>query len=310
MADGSGSADRIVIYEIQPSRSGDHVRAFLSHPPPVPLPPWDRAWQQGHVEAPFDPHWRGSLMVDDYIGYKASFKTCDSTGTPHMVELGCWAHVRRKFHELHIANQSTLAARAMFLIGQLYEVERQIVQGQLFAADALALRQTTSKPVTQTLHQWLLASVAQVPHSSATAKAIQYALRRWPALIRYLDDARLPIDNNWAENQIRPCAVGRKNWLFAGSLRAGQRAASVMTLIQTAKINGIEPWQYLNDVLTRLPTHAASQIDELLPTRSGWAAHCPRAKASVEICSIDPAPEPLAAATPVALDNPYHQLLK
>ena len=106
-----------------------------------------------------------------------------------------------------------------------------------------------------------------MPDGSATAKAIDYTLNRWIALTRYLDDGELPIDNNWVENQIRPIAIGRNNWLFAGSLRAGQRAAAVMSLIQSARMNGHDPYAYLKDVLTRLPTHNAIRIVELLPHR-------------------------------------------
>ena len=104
-----------------------------------------------------------------------------------------------------------------------------------------------------------------MPDGSPTAKAIDYSLKRWLALIRYLDDGNLPIDNNWVENRIRPVALGRSNWLFAGSLRAGQRAAAVMSLIQSAKLNGHDPYRYLTDVLQRLPTQPASRIGELLP---------------------------------------------
>ena len=114
------------------------------------------------------------------------------------------------------------------------------------------------------------AAAAKVPNNSATAKAIDYCLKRWAALTRYLSDGQIPIDNNWIENQIRPIALGRKNWLFAGSQRAGQRAAAIMSLIQSAKLNGHDPHAYLKDVLTRLPTQRASRIGELLPHR--WRA--------------------------------------
>ena len=107
----------------------------------------------------------------------------------------------------------------------------------------------------------------QVPDGSATRKAIEYSLGRWAALIRYIDDGELPIDNNWLENRIRPVALGRASWLFAGSDRAGRRAAVVMTLIQTARLHGLDPYPYLRDVLERLPLTPASQIGDLLPGR-------------------------------------------
>jgi transposase len=112
----------------------------------------------------------------------------------------------------------------------------------------------------------------EVPDGSATARAIDYSLKRWHALVRYIDDGDLPIDNNWVENQIRPIAIGRNNWLFAGSLRAGQRAAAVMSLIHSARMNGHDPYAYLKDVLERLPTHPASRVEELLPHRWNPAA--------------------------------------
>ena len=220
-----------VVYDFAPNRSGEHARAFLNG-------------------------WQGKLVCDDFAGYKASFKQ-------GITEIGCMAHARRKFHDLHVANQSQIAADALTQIGQLYELERQAKD--LTNAERLKLRHEQSKPILDLWHRWLLAQRQKVPDGSATAKAIDYSLKRWQALIRYCDDGAVPIDNNRVENQIRPWALGRSNWLFAGSLRSGQRAANVMSLIQSAKMNGHDPYAYLKDVLTRLPTHKASAIDELLP---------------------------------------------
>jgi hypothetical protein len=122
-------------------------------------------------------------------------------------------------------------------------------------------------PAADALHRWLTRHRAQVSDGSATARAIDYSLKRWAALTRYLADGDLPIDNNRVENAIRPIALGRKNWLFAGSLRAGQRAAAVMSLVQSARLNGHDPHAYLKDVLARLPTHPNRRIGELLPHR-------------------------------------------
>jgi transposase len=130
-----------------------------------------------------------------------------------------------------------------------------------------AVRQERSAPIAKTLHQWLLLQRQKVPDGSATAKAIDYSLRRWTALTRFIDDGNLPIDNNWCENQIRPIALGRANWLFAGSLRAGKRAAAIMSLIHSARINGHDAYAYLKDILERLPTQPASRIADLLPHR-------------------------------------------
>ena len=117
------------------------------------------------------------------------------------------------------------------------------------------------------MNEWMVAHRKLVSGGSAIAKALDYSLKRWEALTHYLDDGHLPIDNNWVENQIRPWAIGRANWLFAGSLRAGQRAAAIMSLIRSAQLNGHDPHAYLNDVLTRLPTHRATEIALLLPHR-------------------------------------------
>lgn len=220
-----------VVYDFAPSRSGEHARAFLQD-------------------------WQGSLVCDDFAGYKASFGQ-------GVTEIGCMAHARRKFYDLHVANQSQLAAYALEQIGKLYEIERQ--GKDLSDAKRLQLRQTSAKPILDHWHQWLLSQRQKVPDGSATAKAIDYSLKRWVALNRYCEDAAIPIDNNRVENQIRPWALGRSNWLFAGSLRSGQRAANVMSLVQSAKMNGHDPYAYLKDVLMRLPIQRASQIDELLP---------------------------------------------
>ncbi|KPX23739.1 ISPpu14, transposase Orf3, partial [Pseudomonas amygdali pv. eriobotryae] len=131
------------------------------------------------------------------------------------------------------------------------------------------IRQERAVPVMDALHAWMIAQRQLVPDGSAIAKALDYSLKRWTALSRYLDDGAVPIDNNWCENQIRPWALGRKNWLFAGSLRSGKRAAAIMSLIQSARLNGHDPYVYLKDVLRRLPTHRASEIDHLLPHKWG-----------------------------------------
>lgn len=131
--------------------------------------------------------------------------------------------------------------------------------------DRWRIRQGMAVPIIKTLHDWMLAQRDLVPNGSATAKAVDYSLKRWVALTRYLDDGAVPIDNNQVENQIRPWALGRSNWLFAGSLRSGKRAAAIMSLIQSARMNGHDPYAYLKDVLTRLRTQRASEIGQLLP---------------------------------------------
>lgn len=230
-APGGFEALRAVVYDFTEGRAGEHARAFLGD-------------------------WQGNLVCDDYSGYKACFRQ-------GVTEIGCMAHARREFFKLHDSNQSQLAAQALHYIGQLYEIERQVKD--LSADERRRIRQTQAKPLADTLHAWMLAQRSRVPDGSTTAKALNYSLKRWAALTRYLEDGQLPIDNNYIEQQMRPIAIGRNNWLYAGSLRAGKRAAVVMTLVQSAKLNGHDPYAYLKDVLARLPTHPASRVAELLP---------------------------------------------
>ncbi len=156
-----------------------------------------------------------------------------------------------QFVELHLANKSTLAATAIDLIGQLYGIERAVKD--LAPEDRLRERRMRAAPIAAALHDWLVMYRAKVPEGSATAKAMDYSLKRWGALTRYLDDPALPIDNNFDEQQIRAWATELKNWLFVGTLLAGQRAAAFMSLIQSAKLTGHDPYGYMRDVLTRLP---------------------------------------------------------
>ena len=154
---------------------------------------------------------------------------------------------------------------ALEQIGRIYDIEREVKE--LPPDERRRIRQERSKPLLDALHQWMVLNRQKIVDGSATAKALDYSLRRWGALTRFVDDGRLPVDNNHIENQIRPIAIGRNNWLFAGSLRAGKRAAAVMSLIQSAKLNENDPYAYLKNILTRLPTQRASLIRELLPHR-------------------------------------------
>ena len=162
-----------------------------------------------------------------------------------------------------MANKSQIAEFALEQFARVYDIEREVKE--LNTNQRQEARQHKARPVLDALHEWMTLQRQKVPNGSATAKALDYSLRRWDALTRFVDDGQLPVDNNLIENQIRPIALGRNNWLFAGSLRAGQRAAAVMSLIQSARMNGHDPYTYLKDVLTRLPTQRASQIGELLP---------------------------------------------
>ena len=203
--------------------------------------------------------WSGTLVCDGYGGYDKVMEKERRIGA------GCLAHARRKFDELVKDNLSPVGTQAIQRIAALYQIERQ-VKG-LSAEDRQAIRQSSSKPLCEDLHAWLMLERQRVPEGSATAKAIDYSSNRWEALTNYLADGDVQIDNNHLENLIRPWAMGRRAWLFAGSALAGQRAAVVMSLLQSAKLHGHDPWAYLKDVLTRLPGHMNSRIEELLPHR-------------------------------------------
>jgi transposase len=203
--------------------------------------------------------WTGTLVCDGYAGYDKALLLDDR------FDAGCFAHSRRKFDELVKANASAVAAQAIQRIAWLYRVEADA--RDLTAEQRLQMRQERSRLMCDELHVWLKLERSRVPDGSGIAGAIDYSLRRWEALTRFLTDGEVPIDNNHLENQMRPWALGRKNWLFVGSELAGQRAAMIMSLLQSAKLNAADPWLYLKDVLTRLPTHLNKHIKELLPHR-------------------------------------------
>ena len=224
---------RAVVYDFADSRAGEHARTFLGQ-------------------------WRGKLVCDDYSAYKAGFEL-------GITEIGCMAHARRKFFELHANHKSQIAEQALKYFGALYDIERDVAE--LEPNRRREVRRERARPIANALHEWLVAQRKRVSEGSAIAKALDYSLKRWEALTRYLVDGHVPIDNNWLENQIRPWATGRANWLFAGSLRAGKRAAAIMSLIRSAQLNGHDPYVYLKDALDRLPTHRADDIAALLPHR-------------------------------------------
>jgi transposase len=206
--------------------------------------------------------WRGTLVRDEYGAYDTvvDAKTC-----PERIAAGCLAHARRKFDELHKANASAVAGEALQRIASIYRVERELASCS--GDERLAMREALTKPLWQELHVWLQLERSKVPDGGATAQAIDYSLNHWTALTRNLLDGEVPVDNNHLENQIRPWAMGRRAWLFTGSELAGQRAAVVMSLVQSAKLCGHDPHAYLQDVLQRLPMHRANHIEELLPHR-------------------------------------------
>lgn len=232
-----GPAPPAVAYRYSPDRKGERPQAHLAG-------------------------FRGHLHADGYAGFGDLYLAKDGQPPP-VVEVACWAHVRRKFHDVHAATGAPIATEALERIGRLFAVERSIAG--VPPDHRRAVRQDEARPALDDLAAFLDASLARISSKSELAAAIRYARSRWLALSRYLDNGRLEISNNAAERAIRPLAVGRKNWLFAGSDQGGERAAAITTLTETAKLNGLDPEAYLRDVLGRIADHPVNRIGELLP---------------------------------------------
>jgi len=227
-----GSTDPpAVIFRYSPDRKGERPQAHLAS-------------------------FTGVLQADAYAGF-------DRLYGERIQEAACWAHVRRKFYEIHLAHQSPIAAEALERIGKLYEIESEI-RGKL-PDERCSVRQARAGPKLEALHTWLHTNLSSLSRKSELALAIRYALSHWVALTRYRDDGRIEIDNNAAERALRAVALGRKNWLFAGSDDGGERAAAIYSLLGSAKLNGIEPEGYLRYVLERIADHPINRIEELLP---------------------------------------------
>jgi transposase len=220
-----------VFFRYSPDRKGERPRAHLAN-------------------------FTGVLQADAYAGF-------DQLYGEKIKEAACWAHVRRKFYDIHVALSSPIAFEALERIGRLYKVEEEI-RGHP-PPERHAVRQARAGPELKSLHEWLLETLITLSKKSELAKAIRYALSNWVALTRYCEDGRLEIDNNAAERALRAVALGRKNWLFAGSDDGGERAAALYTLIGTAKLNDINPESYLHYLLERIADHPINKIEELLP---------------------------------------------
>ncbi len=200
--------------------------------------------------------FEGYLQGDFYAGYE---NIC-AGGT--IKQLGCWAHARRKFFEAQTTDKKR-AMTALFYIGKLYDVEREAKEQKLSRRDRKRRRALKARPILDQFRAWMESQML-LPESPV-AKAMRYVLGGWEALTRYLEDGDLSIDNNECEREIRPVAVGRKNWLFAGSDEGGKRAAIIYTLVLSCRKNGINPFEYLRDVLLRVSRQPVSRIKELMP---------------------------------------------
>jgi transposase len=234
-----------VWFAYSPDRKGEHPQAHLRH-------------------------FVGTLQADGYAGFDPVY------ATGRIREAACWAHVRRKFYDLQVAHKSLIAQEALERIAALYAIEKEI-RGRP-PDERRAIRQTRARPLLESLRQWLESCLTKLSQKSDTTTAVKYALGRWEALTRYAEEGALEIDNNAAERALRAVALGRKNYLFAGSDTGGERAAILYSLIGTAKLNGLDPESYLRDVLSRLPDHPISRIEELLP----WKVVAPGADHSSE----------------------------
>ncbi|HYZ20601.1 MAG TPA: IS66 family transposase [Rhodopila sp.] len=220
-----------VLYRYSADRKGEHPREHLGA-------------------------FRGILQADGYAGYAGLYDR-------GVTEAACWAHARRKFFDVHAETQSPLAAEALHRIAALYGIETS-ARGKS-PETRLAIRQDKSAPLLADLRVWLENSLGRISGKSSLAGAIRYTLSRWEALTLVLRDGRTCLDNNAAERAMRPMCLGRKNWLFAGSDAGGERATAAYSLIETAKLNGLNPEDYLRQVLIRIADHPVKRIDDLLP---------------------------------------------
>lgn len=232
-----GGAPPGVAYFFSPDRQGKHPQAHLAR-------------------------FEGVLQADAYAGFKPLYEA-DAAGRRRVREAACWAHLRRAFHDVWKATGSEIAREALERIGALYDIERGINGAP--AEHRLEVRQRESRPRVDAFRTWAAGQVERLPGKGDLAKAIRYALRRWPSFTLFLDDGRVAIDNNAAERAVKPVVLGRKNWMFAGSDAGGETLADAMTVIETAKLSGCNPEVYLADILGRINEHPNPRLDELLP---------------------------------------------
>jgi hypothetical protein len=233
----AGQAPPGTVYYFSADRKGEHPRKHLKNS-------------------------AGILQADAYTGFKALYQRRED-GSIQFREAACWAHLRRDFHDIWLATKSEIAKEALDRIGKFYDIEREI--NGLPANDRYAVRQQKTKPKVDAFHAWAEVQLTRIPGKSDLAKAFRYGLSRWSSFTLFLEDGRVAIDNNAAERGMRPIGVGRRNWLFAGSDTGGETLARAMTIVETAKMNGLDPQAYLTDILSRIHDHKINRLDELLP---------------------------------------------
>ncbi len=270
---GTTKTRRLWTY-VRDDRNAPNISASNEELSPEPAAVWfayspDRKGEHpvGHLK-----DFKGILQADGYAGFERLYQRCDEHGSPEIAEAACWAHVRRKFFDLHALQASPVALEALNRISALYKIESEI-RGKP-PDERRRRRQLHTEPLMRELKDWFEQTLARVSKKSELAVSIRYALTRWVALTRFIDDGRVEIDNNAAERALRCVALGRKNFLFAGSDAGGERAAAIYSLIGTAKLNGIDPEAYLRYVITHISELRITKVAELLP----WnvAAKLPR----------------------------------
>ena len=244
-------------------------RPWVGSAPPGAIYYFAPDWKEDHVLSHLA-NARGILQADGYKGYAKLYEP-QTDGAPRLREAACWAHLRRDFHDFWVSTKSEIAREALDRIGKLYDTERGI-NGQ--AADVRhAARQKLSAPKVASFFAWSEQQLLRIPGKSDLAKAFRYGLSRREAFSLFLTDGRVAIDNNTAERALRPIGIGRKNWLFAGADTGAETLARAMTIIETAKLNGLNPQAYLADIFERIHDHKINRLDELLPWN--WAPMAP-----------------------------------
>jgi transposase len=246
-------------------------RPFAGPDPPAAVFFYSRDRSGEHPEQHLA-NYAGLMQADAYAGFNRLYEA-DRKGGP-IIEVACWAHARRKFFDLARINQAPIASEAVGRIDAFFAIEREI--NGLTPQQRVGVRTERNRPFVTALESWLREQRAKVSKNSETGKAIDYSLKRWAALTRFLDDGRLCMTNNAAERELRAIAVGRRNWTFAGSDEGGRRAAALYTLIGTAKLNDVDPQAWLADVLARMLDYPAKRIGDLLP----WSWHAERRAAA------------------------------